>query len=116
MNILILDDDRAMRVIMDTMITKVGAYTTLPCSNIADALSLIERHRIDGAFLDLVLRDGIGLQVAEACRNQGIPVVFCTSSHDIHNLNLMYEYGWVIEKPIQLSAVDRSIKYFKGAK
>lgn len=114
MNILIVDDDRSIRLLLERMVIKYqGGANVLLCPTAAEAIKVIERTKIDGAFLDLVLPDLPGLAIAEECSKKQIPVVFCTSTRDIHNLGLMFQFGWVIDKPILAEAVERSLKYFR---
>ena len=113
MTILVVDDDRTIRLLMETILSRLGVKNILLCTSKEDALGILSRDvKIDGAILDLVLVDGTGLDVAKACHLKDIPVVFCTSTNDLHNSSLMYSYGWVLSKPVLLHAIERACDYF----
>jgi DNA-binding NtrC family response regulator len=115
MNILLVDDDRVIRLVAEALIDKTGRHNILSCGDIDSANRIIHgQTKIDGAILDLVLRDGTGLSIAKECELHNIPVVFCTSTKDAHNTSIMYEYGWIIDKPVCLEAINRVITYFKS--
>jgi CheY-like chemotaxis protein len=56
-----------------------GAQVIGPVGNIDDALAMIaEPPRIDGAVLDINLREVMVFPVADALRARGVPFVFAT--------------------------------------
>lgn len=116
MRILHVDDDRSMRTLVDSFIKKTGIADLVSCGSKRDAERLLRDHMFDGAIIDLVLDIGNGFEIARLCFDKQIPVVFCTSANDEHNLKLMYKYGWVIPKPIIEESIIRSIEYFSHVK
>ena len=114
MTILIVEDDSSCAAYIEALVTKMGER----CVKAATTLKAI-RHLgesdVTGVLCDLVLESGSGIEVAKIARGNNIPVVFVTSTDDDHNLTLMHEYGFVIRKPIRLTALARAIEYFRWA-
>ena len=114
MNILVVDDNRAIRRLLQEIIHKVDPrIDVVLASTYEDAISLLSKFKFNGALLDLVLLKSSGLSIAEHCETLDIPVVFVTSTNDDFNYSLMYKYGWIINKPILADAVVRAVRYFK---
>ena len=117
MNILVVDDNRSIRMVIEQLVEKINpSITVASCANKEDAQEMINRHTFDGAILDLVLENGTGVEIAKFCEEKNIPVVFCTSTSDDHNTKMMYRYGWIIPKPIMVESISRCIEYFKTFK
>ncbi len=115
MNILIVDDNRSMRKTLEAMVSSIDITAQIVlAASYEEAASTLTRIRFDGAIVDLVLGKSSGIEVAELCCDKGVKVVFCTSTKDEYNDSLMYNYGWIISKPLNNSAITRAIEYFKG--
>lgn len=66
-HVLVVDDDRAFRHVIDTLLQKAG-YTTDQTGDGADALARIERGAVDLVLLDIGLPGLNGLEVLAAVR------------------------------------------------
>lgn len=114
MNILIVDDNRSMRKLLQEIVHKIDPMIdVIVASSYEEASLLLKKYKFNGALLDLVLIKSSGISVAELCEPYNIPIVFVTSTSDDFNYSLMYKYGWIINKPILADAVVRAVTYFK---
>lgn len=115
LKILIVDDSLAMRMLIEQLLCNCHVDQILIAEGVTKAREILESDQeIDGVILDLVLEDGSGLELAKQFKN--VPKVFCTSTRDDHNTNLMYHHGWKIDKPVSLSAISRCVEYFHQMK
>ena len=116
LKILIVEDDPIQACAVDKLTGYFCKNTNVIVSTKKSAIDLLQTESFDGAIIDLVLPDGCGYEVAEVCKQLKVPLVFCTSSNDEHNINTMYEYGWVLSKPARMKAIDQTVAYFKLSK
>lgn len=111
MNLLLVEDDPAQATYIEAMALQLG-HRPLVANALQGALDALMTQHIDGAICDLVLDSGSGLDVAQACEAHGVPVVFVTASCDEYNINRMYQYGFVISKPLRMNALACAIEHF----
>ena len=116
MNILVVEDSAALNKLYCSQLDLLGVESVVSFKNITEAKTAIEHIPFDGAFLDLVLPDGSGIEVGKLCQNKGIPVVFITGMADEYNDMLMLDIGWILRKPVPITALKRSLTYFKEVK
>lgn len=78
--ILIVEDDYMSAQDAAKALAKAGAETHGPVPAVADALKLVsaEQGGIDGALLDVNVRDGMIWPVVDALQAQGVPLVLVT--------------------------------------
>ncbi|MDP2814501.1 MAG: response regulator, partial [Erysipelotrichaceae bacterium] len=105
MRILIVDDERIARSELKFLIKEAQQdISILEADSVESALGLLENVSIDGAFLDMQLPDGTGLDIGKfiADKMEGnIPIVFSTA----------YEY-YAIDA-FSVSALDYVMKPFR---
>ena len=114
MTILIVEDDTAQAHYAEALLTRMGVQCRV-ATTLQDAVAKLGSRHISGVLCDLVLDTGSGLEVAKICNETRTPIVFVTATCDEHNVGKMYEYGFVIEKPVRISALARAVEYFKYA-
>lgn len=82
-NVLVVEDEYFIADDMRRAFEESGARVIGPVGTIEDALSMIEASpRIDGAVLDINLREVLVFPVADALRARGVPFVFATGYED----------------------------------
>lgn len=111
LNILLVEDDDTQATYMEAMILQLG-HRPLCANSLQGALDALMPQDIDGVLCDLVLESGSGLDVARACEAHGVPLIFVTGSADEYNLNKMYMYGFVVQKPLRMNALACAIEHF----
>lgn len=80
--ILVIDDEPAIRRLLDAILKRDG-HETIVTGNGKDALSELSREPVDAVLLDLGLPDRDGLEIISAIRLQSaVPVVILTARHD----------------------------------
>ena len=78
-HVLVVEDEYFIVDDMRRVFEESGAQVIGPVGNIDDALAVIaESPRIDGAVLDINLREVMVFPVADALRARGVPFVFAT--------------------------------------
>ena len=77
--ILIVEDDYLIATDIAVSLEAMGAHILGPAASVRDALDIVEGAlHLDGAAVDLKLRDGMAFPVAEALLKRGTPFVFAT--------------------------------------
>jgi len=90
-------------------LAKLGVETLGPVGTVRRALDLVEHGgHLDGAVLDVKLRDGVVYPVAEALRARGVPFVF-TTGYSEHAIPDRYKDVARYEKPFDPAQVVRAL-------
>lgn len=76
--ILVVEDDALQARLMCRILDRLGYEAVGPAGSIEDALSYARVAPIDGAILDLNVRERSSLPVAEVLRERAIPFLFLT--------------------------------------
>ena len=78
-NVLVVEDEYFIADDMRRVFEESGARVIGPVGSVDDALRVIaDTPRIDGAVLDINLREVMVFPVADALRQRGVPFVFAT--------------------------------------
>ncbi|AMB45104.1 MULTISPECIES: response regulator [Methylobacteriaceae] len=78
-HVLVVEDEYFIAEDIRRAFEERGAQVVGPVGNLDDALAMIETcPRIDGAVLDINLREVMVFPVADALRARGVPFVFAT--------------------------------------
>lgn len=98
--ILVVEDDYMIAQDTAKALAKADAETLGPVPAVADALQLLadEQGRIDGALLDVNVRDGMIWPVVDALRAEGVPLVLATG-YDAEAIPAAYAGLPRFEKP-----------------
>jgi DNA-binding response OmpR family regulator len=116
LTVLVVEDNKSTMFIMEQILTQLGVGRVITATTWHEVQSLVDGKKVDGAFLDLVLQHGSGLDVARSMRSLKVPVIFTSGVEDEYNVKQMYEHGFVIAKPVSMQAINRGLLYFKSLK
>lgn len=111
MKVLVVDDDISLRKYMRMSLEVLGV-DVVEAEDWHTTMTVLDGHQIDGAFLDLVLQRGSGLDIARHLKEKDIPVVFTSGVSDDFNLTQMHELGWVLTKPVRIAGMKRALEWF----
>jgi CheY-like chemotaxis protein len=79
-SVLIVEDEGLVAMMMEDLVRELGVRDVHICSDVASALALVETAEFDCAVLDLWVRDGSSIAVADALAAREIPFLFSTGS------------------------------------
>ena len=97
-SILIVEDEMIVAMLMEDILRSLGVEDVHIVNDVAGALTIIENVSVDCAVLDLLVRDGKTLDVAEALDAKGIPYVFASGS-DAGAMDAKFAAKPMISKP-----------------
>ena len=107
--VLVAEDEYLLASKMVGALAKLGVETLGPVGTVRRALDLVEHGgHLDGAVLDVKLRDGVVYPVAEALRARGVPFVF-TTGYSEHAIPDRYKDVARYEKPFDPAQVVRAL-------
>jgi CheY-like chemotaxis protein len=107
--VLVVEDEYLLATKIAGELAKLGLETIGPVGTVKRALDLVEHSgHLDGAVLDIKLRDGVVYPVAEALRARGVPFVF-TTGYSEHAIPDRYKYVARYEKPFDPAQVARAL-------
>jgi CheY-like chemotaxis protein len=107
--LLVVEDDYLVAMDLADELTDHGAEVVGPAGSVEEALALVAADSaIDGAVLDINLRDEKVYPVAEALRSRGIPFVF-TTGYDAWLVPEAYAAVRRLAKPVDIRALVQSI-------
>jgi DNA-binding NtrC family response regulator len=107
-NVLIVDDDEVLLRVLDGVLKRAG-FGTLPASNVADALRLVENNPAL-ALIDRCLPDGDGVELARRLhtRRPGLPLILMTA-YRTRFPEQETLFTKVLEKPMDLDGLRKSL-------
>ena len=76
--ILIVEDNALIAASLSYLLIEQGCVVEGPAFTAQQAIRIIDRYPLDGAFLDVELREGLGVDVARILRLKGVPFVVIT--------------------------------------
>ena len=116
MKILIVDDSKAMRMIVRRSITQAGFTNieTVEASNGVEALQVIEQQSPDLVLSDWNMPEmkGIDLLISLRAAGRKVPLGFITSesSPEVHQHAVESGAAFVIVKPFTSAAIELALK------
>ena len=114
MTILVVDDDVSIRSLMKALLESIGVRHVVAVATYLEAEEAANTVKLHGAFLDLVLQRGSGLDIGRMLTERNVPVVFCSGVTDEFNISQMLEIGWALSKPVRLAGLKRGLAWFGG--
>ncbi|KQT53307.1 hypothetical protein ASG43_19030 [Aureimonas sp. Leaf454] len=82
-NILIVEDEAIIAMEMAQAVKAAGGSVLGPVPSVEGAMDIVHGEiQIDGAILDIRLQDGISIEVAQALKKSGVPIIFVTGYDD----------------------------------
>ncbi|MFZ2656408.1 MAG: response regulator [Victivallales bacterium] len=105
--ILILDDEKSLRLILRNIIERTGEYEIFESESLQHAFVLCNENKFDAIFLDHNVTGGVGWQIAEEIRKNPAPygnpkIVGMSGSVPYNGSTHLFDF--FMEKPF--SAVD----------
>ena len=82
LTVLVVEDNDAILYFMEHALTQLGVGRVIKAKTWYEVQSGIDGQKIDGAFLDLVLQYGSGLDIARDMRSLKVPIIFCSGVTD----------------------------------
>lgn len=116
MKILIVDDSKAMRMIVTRTLkqTGIGDYTTIEAANGAEALTLIDSEKPDLVLSDWNMPEMKGIELLEKVRASGNEVRFgfitSESSNETRELATSTGAQFVITKPFTADTLEMTLE------
>lgn len=117
--ILVVEDDLAMLNLLGEVLGQMGAEPHL-LSNSRQAAELIEREKFDGVFLDLVMPEMGGLELARHIRrsrsNANVPLVALTASPEPTVMQDSFQAGFnfFLQKPVTVQQLRKLLTAARG--
>jgi CheY-like chemotaxis protein len=107
--VLVVEDEYLLARKIAGELATLGVEAIGPVGTVKQALDLVEHSgHLDGAVLDIKLRDGVVYPVAEALRARGVPFVF-TTGYSEHAIPDRYKDIARYEKPFDPVQVARAL-------
>jgi CheY-like chemotaxis protein len=107
--VLVVEDETLLAETLCDLLVGAGCEPVGPAANVAIALSLIEKTKIDAAILDVRLMDETSFSVAYALRARGIPLMFLTATERRH-LPVDLSDEILIEKPFKAPMLIETVR------
>lgn len=79
-SVLIVEDEGLVALMMEDLVRELGIKDIHICSDVGSAVELARTAEIDCAVLDLWVRDGSSIKVADTLAERGIPFLFASGS------------------------------------
>lgn len=83
LRILVAEDNLLAAMEVEQTLLDLGCLPVGPVARLSHALELARSEALDGAVLDLNLRDELAFPVAEELERRGVPVIFATGYDDV---------------------------------
>ena len=79
-SVLVVEDEMIVAMLMEDLLRSLGVKEVYIATDVKSALKLLETRPVDCAVLDLWVRDGDTMAVADILVDKGIPFVFSSGS------------------------------------
>jgi DNA-binding response OmpR family regulator len=99
LTVLIAEDEPMISTTISDDLEEAGYRVAGPFGRSADAIAWIERHPVDLAMLDVILRDGICTELAERLLAQGVPFLVFSGYYRGPDLPPVFRDAPWVEKP-----------------
>ena len=111
-SMLIVEDDKDLLAFLNMVLLKEGYENVHVAHTLADALPLYKEHKIDVVFIDIVLPDGDGLDLAKSIRsnNQKVKLILMSSNFSPEIVSEMKDLiDGFLAKPFQTAQLLKTI-------
>ena len=106
--ILLVEDDYHLSCMVRDWLAELGYEPVGPVPSVKSALELIANEPLDGAILDVSLRNEDSYPVADALGERGVPFVFATG-YGASGLAPRFRDTPVLSKPFLFADVRRAV-------
>lgn len=97
-SILIVEDEMIVAMLIEQLVRELGVGDVYLCIDAATALGIVASKQIDLAVLDMKVRDGTTIAVADVLADKGIPFIFSSGS-DVGALPARHVDRPMVSKP-----------------
>ena len=106
--LLVVEDEYLVAADLTASLESLGVEVIGPAASVEEALSLVENNggRLDGAVLDINLRNERVYPVADVLMARGVPFVF-TTGYDAVAIPIAYACAPRCEKPVDKTQLVR---------
>ena len=106
--LLVVEDEYLIAADLTDSLQSLGVEVIGPAASVSEALSLVENNdgRLDGAVLDVNLRNERVYPVADVLKKRGVPFVF-TTGYDAIAIPAAYACAPRCEKPVDKAQLVR---------
>ena len=105
MRLMVVEDELLVSMLLQDILTDLGAEVAGPYGRLADALVAAKGERFDGAILDLNLAGQQAEPLADLLLARGVPFVFITG-YQRDSIDRRYANVPVLPKPIDAAALE----------
>jgi DNA-binding NtrC family response regulator len=112
-HVLVVEDEAAISLMMTSLLADQGCTVVGPAYTVKEAMTLIEKHKVDCAVLDVRLGDEASYDVADALTSRGIPFIFVTG---YEHIDTRFEGVRMIQKPCDAAEVQVAIAEALGSR
>ncbi|WP_281517770.1 response regulator [Ferranicluibacter rubi] len=110
-NILLLEDEALIALDVETMLTEIKAGSVTSIASCADALKWLAHNTPDIAIIDIFLRDGECIEVANILVERDVPFVVHSARRKVtHNSHRIFLKGVWIPKPALPNNLAQAVK------
>jgi CheY-like chemotaxis protein len=110
--VLVVEDEALIAMYVEDVVSRFGYSVAGVVNSVEDALSFIEKHKVDAAVLDINLRGKLVFPFADALMQRNIPFVFA-SSYGEGGIPARYRVGptahLVVQKPFAPTELERAL-------
>lgn len=108
-NVMVVEDEALIALDLALTIEEMGAAVCGPFNSVVHAASSCDR--VDGAILDVDIRGGTVLELADRLRANGTPIVFHTGRSDVAPLRARYGAATpILRKPARLDQLRAALQ------
>ncbi len=112
--ILIVDDDRIVRMILSETLSQGGFTNILTATNGVEAMAMIKQHKPDLVITDMMMPGMDGFQMIQEIKNDAslkdVSVIVLTSREEMKELITMTEVPYFITKPFEKEKVLETVR------
>lgn len=117
--ILVVDDEEAIRVIVQASLEFTAGWTVLVAASAVDGLQIARSERPDAVLIDVMMPGTGGVELLKLLRSHpltaDIPAIFLTAQIDLAEQEILKSLGdGVILKPFEPVAIAQNIRSILG--
>jgi CheY-like chemotaxis protein len=108
--VLVVEDEALVSDLMKETLAELGCRVVGPVTSIAASLAILDSEHVDLALVDLALNGELGLPVADALADKGIPFAFVTGYGPEMVRRTRHAGASVLSKPFTLVALEKIVR------
>lgn len=111
--LLVVEDELLVGMLVEEILSDLGAVTVGPCSRLADGLAAARAERFDGAILDVNLAGEQADPLADLLLARGVPFLFITG-YQSDSLDRRYARVPILQKPVDAVTLEKVLLTLVG--